>query len=201
MDNLVGLFLSAQSAFDARVRAIGADQWHQPTPDAEWDVAALVDHLVDENRWVPPLVHGHDIEAATKIVEGSRSLPADGGVGANLAKDWEVASVAAADAFKEDGALDRSAALSRGPTPVREYIGEMIFDHLVHGWDLEKATGFTGDPLPEDAVAVVYEMAKSIAPMLAASGMFAEPVDVGEDASTLDKLVAITGRDPNWTAG
>src|SRR4051812_2514471 len=102
MDNFVAMFLSAQSAFDARVRAVGDDQWHQSTPDSEWDVAALVDHLIDENRWVPPLVHGHDMDAATKIVEGARSLPADGGVGANLAKAWDEASVACADAFKED---------------------------------------------------------------------------------------------------
>jgi uncharacterized protein (TIGR03086 family) len=201
MDNLVAMFLSAQSAFDARVRAIGEDQWQQPTPDSDWDVAALVDHLIDENRWVPPLVRGHDMAAATKIVEGARSLPRDGGVGANLAQAWDEASLAAADAFKEDGALDRTASLSRGPTPVRDYIGEMIFDHVVHSWDLEKAIGFTGDPLPEDAVAAVYDIAKPLAPMLASSGMFAEPVDVGDGAPTLDKLIALTGRDPNWSAG
>jgi uncharacterized protein (TIGR03086 family) len=201
MDNLVAMFLSAQSAFDARVRAISESQWHLPTPDSEWDVAELVHHLIDENEWVPPLIHGHDLEAAGKIVEGARSLPADGGVGANLAKEWADASVASADAFKEDGAMERTVALSRGPTPGTEYIGEMVFDHLVHAWDLGTAIGYSGEPLPDDLVAAVYEMAKPMAPMLAGSGMFADPVDVSDDASTLHKLLALTGRDPNWTAG
>ena len=201
MDNLVAMFLSAQSAFDVRVRAIAEDQWHRPTPDSDWDVAALVHHLVDENQWVPPLVHGHDLDAAAKIVEGSRSLPADGGVGANLAKEWDDASVASADAFKEDDAMERTVALSRGPTPARDYISEMIFDHLVHAWDLEAAIGFEGDPLPEDVVEAVYRIAQPLAPMLAESGMFAKPVEVADDAPTLHKLLALTGRDPNWSAG
>ena len=201
MDPMVEMFLSAQRAFADRVHAVRDDHWHQPTPDTDWDVAALVGHLIEENRWVPPLVHGHDFDAAAKIVEGTRSLPADGGVGGNLTQEWDEASVACADAVREDGALDRTAALSRGPTPVHEYITEMMFDHVVHAWDLETAIGYHGDPLPEDLVATVYEMAKPMAPMLAGSGLFADPVEVPDDASTLDKLLGLTGRDPNAKPG
>jgi uncharacterized protein (TIGR03086 family) len=191
MDSMVEMFLSAQRAFGDRVHAIGADQWQSPTPDSEWDVGALVAHLIDENRWVPPLVHGHDFDAAAKIVEGAATADGD-----DLANVWDRVAVASTDAFGEDGALDRTVALSRGPTPVRDYLGEMIFDHTVHAWDLGKAIGYSGDPLPEDVVAAVYEMAKPMAPMLAASGLFADPVEVGDEASTLDKLIALTGRDP-----
>jgi|1186.fasta_scaffold52270_2 uncharacterized protein (TIGR03086 family) len=196
MDNLVAMFLSAQRAFGARVHAVRDDQWQLPTPDTEWDVAALVTHLIEENRWVPPLIHGHNMEAAGKIVEGGRSLPADGGVGANLAQEWDEAAVAAADAFGEDGALERTVSLSRGPTPASDYIAEMVFDHIVHGWDLGKAIGYDGDPLPADAVEAAYGMAKGMGDGLAGSGMFEGPVEVPDDASTLDKLIALTGRNP-----
>jgi uncharacterized protein (TIGR03086 family) len=195
-DDFVAMFLTAQRAFGQRVQAITEDQWHAPTPDSEWDVAALVDHLIDENQWAPPLLHGHDLDSAGKVVEGSRKLPVDGGVGANLIEVWDEASLAAADAFREEGALERSVALSRGPTPARDYVGEMIFDHLVHAWDLGTAIGFSGDPLPEDVVEAAYELVKPMAPMLKASGLFADPVDVPDDASTLDKLIGLTGRDP-----
>jgi uncharacterized protein (TIGR03086 family) len=191
MDSMVEMFLSAQRAFGDRVHAIGADQWRLPTPDTEWDVSELVGHLIDENRWVPPLVHGHDLDAATKIVEGAESMAGD-----DLAKVWDDVSVACADAFKEDGALDRSAALSRGPTPVRDYLGEMIFDHIVHAWDLGKAIGYSGDPLPADLVERMYGMAASMSDVIASSGLFHPPVEIDDDAPTLDKLVALTGRDP-----
>jgi len=192
MDPMVAMFLSAQQAFGDRVRAIGADQWALPTPDSEWDVSALVGHLIDENQWLPPLVHGHDLEAANKIVEGAKQTAGD-----DLAKVFADSAVRSADAVKEDGAMDRSASLSRGPTPMREYLGEMIFDHIVHAWDLGKAIGYEGDQLPDDVVGAVYEMAKPMAPMLAGSGMFAASVDVADDAPTLDKLIGLTGRDPS----
>ena len=191
MDPMVEMFLSAQRAFGERVHAVAADQWHQPTPDTEWDVSALVEHLIDENRWLPPLARGHDLDAAGKIVEGAKSTAGD-----DLAKVFDDAAVACAEAVKEDGVLDRTASLSRGPTPMRDYLGEMIFDHAVHAWDLERAIGFTGPPLPADMVEMLYGMATGMKDIIASSGLFAPPVEVGDDAPTLDKLVALTGRDP-----
>jgi uncharacterized protein (TIGR03086 family) len=192
---LVSLFLSAQRAFGDRVHAVREDQWNAATPCRDWDVAALVGHLIDEDKWLPPLMHGLDLESAGKVVEGSRTLPVDGGVGANLAEVWDEASLACADAVRQEGALDRTVELSRGPTPARDYVGEMIFDHLVHAWDLGTAIGFTG-PLPEDVVAAVYEMAQGMGDLSGFGDMFAPPVAVPQDASTLDKLIGLTGRNP-----
>jgi uncharacterized protein (TIGR03086 family) len=196
MDPMVEMFLSAQRAFGERVHAVGADQWHQATPDTEWDVSALVDHLIDENRWLPPLARGHDLDAAGKIVEGAKTTAGD-----DLAKVFDDASLACAEAVKEDGVLERTASLSRGPTPMRNYLGEMIFDHLVHAWDLGKAIDFSGAPLPDDVIEALYPMATGMADELAGSGMFAAPIKIADDAPTLDKLLGLTGRDPNWTAG
>jgi uncharacterized protein (TIGR03086 family) len=191
----VSMFLAAQRAFGERVHAIREEQWHAPTPDTEWDVAALVEHLIDENKWVPPLIHGLDLESAEKVVEGSRMLPVDGGVGANLVEVWDEASLACADAVREDGAMERTVALSRGGTPANEYIGEMVVDHLIHSWDLGTAIGYA-EPLPADVVEVVYGMIKDLK-LNEFGDMFKPPVTVPDDASTLDKLVAWTGRQPS----
>src|SRR5581483_3327375 len=159
MDDELGTFLTAQRAFGDRVHAVREDQWQAPTPDTEWTVADLVGHLIEEHRWMPPLLHGQDLETAGKVVAGARSLPVDGGVGANLAEEWDEAAVGSADAVSEDGALDRTVALSRGPTPARDYVAEMIFDLVVHAWDLGTAIGY-GEPLPADVVERVYEQAQ-----------------------------------------
>ena len=42
---LVPFYRSAVRQFDARIRAVGADQWTSSTPDGEWDVQRLVDYL------------------------------------------------------------------------------------------------------------------------------------------------------------
>lgn len=195
-DDLVAMFLSAQRAFGERVQAISDDQWHEATPCSEWDVAALVGHLIEENQWVPPLIHGLDFEAAGKVVDGSRKLPVDGGVGANLIEVWDEASLAAADAFRENGALEREVALSRGATPATSYITEMIFDHLVHAWDLGKAIGYEGEPLPAEIVDMAYQMVQSMGDLSSFGDMFKPAVPLPGDAATLDKLLALTGRDP-----
>src|SRR3954454_21296324 len=194
MDDELSKFLSAQRAFTERVHAVREDQWQAPTPDSEWRVAALVGHLIEEHRWAAPLLHGQDLESAGKIVAGSRQLPVDGGVGANRAEEWDEAAVESADAFAADGALDRTVSLSRGATPAREYITEMTFDLVVHGWDLGRAIGYD-KPLPENVVEAVYAELKNFGD-LAESGGFDQPVDVPDDAPTIDKLVARTGRNP-----
>lgn len=193
-DDLLAAFLAAQRAFGERVHAVAEGQWQDATPDTEWTVADLVEHLVDEHRWAAPLLHGHDLETAGQIVRGTRSLPVDGGTGANLAESWDEAAAASADAFSGDGALQRQVALSRGATPARDYVGEMIFDLIVHAWDLGRAIGFDGS-LPDQVVELVYAQAQGIGD-LSSSGLFDAPVEVPDDASTLDKLVALTGRDP-----
>lgn len=193
--DLLDAFLRAQRAFGDRVHAVREDQWQEPTPDDEWSVNALVRHLVEEHRWAAPLLHGQDLESAAKIVEGSRTLPTSGGVGANVAEEWDEAATESANAFSEDGALERTVALSRGPTPAIDYIREMIFDLIVHGWDLQIAIGYTGE-FPLDVVELVYGIAQDLGD-LSSSGFFAAPVEVDEGASTIDKLVALTGRTPN----
>lgn len=194
MNDHLDLFLAGQRAFGDRVHAVSEDQWSASTPATEWSVADLVAHLVEEHRWVPPLLHGQDVATAGKIVASMRRLPVDGGVGANLAEEWDEAAIGSADAWREDGALDRSVALSRGSTPARAYIEEMIVDLVVHAWDLGTAIGYSGE-LPSDAVDAAYAAVKDM-DLSSFGDMFAAPVDVAADASTLDKLIAQTGRRP-----
>lgn len=194
-DVLLDHFLRAQRAFGERVHAVSEDQWDAATPDTEWTVTDLVRHLVEEQRWAAPLIHGHDLDAAAKIVEGSRSLPAGGGVGGNVAEEWDEAATESANAFSEDGALERTVALSRGDTPADQYIREMTADLIIHGWDLQTAIGFDGPPLPEDIVEAVYQRMEPAGDM-SSSGLFKAPVEVDDSASTLDKLVALSGRTP-----
>ncbi|MDT4931225.1 MAG: hypothetical protein QOF92_4092 [Pseudonocardiales bacterium] len=188
------LFLAAQGAFSDRVHAVTEDQWQLGTPAVEWSVADLVRHLADEHQWAAPLMHGLDLDTAGKIARGGRSLPVDGGVGANFAELWDEAAAASADAFSAGDALDRTVELSRGRAPARDYIDEMTLDLVVHAWDLGRAIGYD-EPLPAEVVEAVYAVAKDIGD-LSRTGVFDKPVDVPDDAPTIDKLVALTGRDP-----
>jgi uncharacterized protein (TIGR03086 family) len=190
-DDLTETFLTAQAAFTERVHAVAPDQWQLGTPDAQWTVADLVGHLVDEHRWAAPLLAGLDMDAARAVVAG---LGPAGGDGAGLVRAWDLAAATAAEAFRAGAALAGQVAITRGWVPVGEYLEEMVLDLIVHAWDLGVAIGYPG-PLPAGAVAAIYPLARAIVDRTPA-GMFAAPVDVGADAPVIDRLVALTGRRP-----
>jgi uncharacterized protein (TIGR03086 family) len=190
-DDLVTTFLTAQAAFTERVHAVTPDQWQLGTPDAQWTVADLVGHLVDEHRWAAPLLAGLDMDAARAVVAGLGPAAGDGVV---LVRAWDRAAAASAEAFRADGALTGSVAITRGRVPAVEYLEEMVLDLIVHAWDLGAATGYA-EPLPVEAVAAIYPLAQAVVDRTPA-GMFDAPVEVSADGPVIDRLVALTGRRP-----
>jgi uncharacterized protein (TIGR03086 family) len=188
---LIGTFLVAQKAFGERVHAVGPDQWLLATPDSEWSVSDLIRHLVDEHRWAAPLLAGLDLTAAAAAVA---ELGPAGPDGAALVRDWDRAAAASAQAFRADGALRGAVAITRGTVPAEEYLEEMILDLVVHAWDLGVAIGYPVR-LPADAVRAIYPLAQAIVDRTP-RGMFAPPVQVRAGASPVDRLVALTGRQP-----
>ncbi|MFC9269237.1 TIGR03086 family metal-binding protein [Streptomyces zhihengii] len=172
------------------VRGITDDQLAGPTPCAEYDVRAVVDHLFQ-------VVVNFQRLAAKKDADFS-DLPRFVGHG-----DWRADFGAQARALTEawavpgadegtTGAMDMPAAL----------VGRMALgDLVVHGWDLARATEqpYAPDPL---AVTEATTAFSQLAPKARSMGMFGEerPLPGGEaEVSDLDRLLALTGREAGWT--
>lgn len=70
---------------------------------------------------------------------------------------------------------------------------------VVHGWDLALATGqpYGIDPATADAVLPHVAQFAAEEPV---EGLFGCAVPVADDAPALDRIVAMTGRDPAWRA-
>jgi uncharacterized protein (TIGR03086 family) len=188
--NAIDLMPGAFDVFDARVAEVPADAWGNATPCTEWDVRALVNHVVMEQLWAPRLIAGETVEAVGDAYDGdviARYFDGD------PKRAWREASAKSREAFAN---VDRgmSVHLSRGPTPVTSYADEMLMDLVVHGWDLARGAGLDerGNP---DAVAYELTIAEANRNEWAGYGVFAAPVDTdSEDA--LERLVAILGRRP-----
>ena len=188
--SLLAMHHAARDAFGALVHGVAADGWSSPTPCSDWDVRTLVGHVVDEQRWVPPLL------GELRTVADVGDALANDALGDDPAAAWDREAAAAYSVWDAPGALDREVALSRGPTPARAYATEMLTDLVVHGWDLAQGSGqpFTFD---EATAQLLYDFWKPHAAMLAESGMFAPPVDVGADAPPSARLLALSGRRPS----
>lgn len=184
--DLLELHGQASAHFDSLVQRIGPDQWSDPTPDTEWSVRDLVNHLVYEQLWVPPLLAGSTVEEVGDKYDGDV-------LGADPVASWTTAAAAARAAWTAPGAIDRTVALSYGPRPATGYLREMTMDLAVHAWDLARGIG-ADDTLPEPLVAEALDYTRETAPMLAASGLFAAPLPVSDDADDQTRLLAMLGR-------
>jgi uncharacterized protein (TIGR03086 family) len=172
--------------FGARVHAIGAHQWHAPTPCTDWDVRELVAHLVVEQLWVGAMLEGETVADVGDRFDGDQL--GDDPVGA-----WDRAVGTAVAAFGAPGALDRTVHLSYGDAPALHYGREMAVDATVHTWDLARAIG-ADEHLDPDLVAVAREVVEANFDALAQSGLFAPPIDVAPDVDPQTALLARLGR-------
>ncbi len=185
-DDPVTLHNRAADLFSARVNAVPADAWPAPTPCTKWTVRDLVNHLVNEELWMPELLAGRTIEEVGDRFDGD--LLGDDPVGA-----WDAACAAAQAAVAEDGAMERIVHLSFGDFPGAFYTMQVFSALLIHSWDLARAIG-ADDSLPDDLVRASLEFNRPQESVLRESGAFGDQVDVPPDADEQTELLALVGR-------
>ena len=191
--DLLATYRRSLLEFTDRVTQVSPDQWSAPTPCPDWDVRALINHIVVEDRWTVPLFAGATIAQVGDQFDGDQ-------LGADPAGSARDAAAHADVAVSEPGALDRTVHLSFGDAPAREYVHQLLADHLVHGWDLAVAIGAE----PRLDADVVHEAATWFAnreQSYRAAGAIGPRVDVLADTSEQARLIAAFGRDPGWRPG
>ena len=159
------------------------DQLDLQTPCEEWKVRDLFAHLTGGATTFAAVVRGEEPPAEV-------APPADAIVPAACS-----AAIADIDeAFRSPGALDRIVATPFGEMPGEVFARLLAFDMLMHTWDLATATDRRVD-LPESVVAEVDGFARAaVTPDLRGPGTFGPEVEPSAGASTLERLVAFSGR-------
>jgi uncharacterized protein (TIGR03086 family) len=181
-----GMLEQAVAAFQSHAREVRDEQWPASTPCTEWDVRALVNHVVGELRWIPPMLQGKAIADVGDELNGDL-------LGDDPQAAWEGAAKAALDAASQPGVEQRIVHLSYGDRSAGDYLGEVASDIVVHSWDLARGIG-ADDRL--DPALVDFAQA-TLAPQIEAArgaGFFAPEVAVPPDADAQTRLLALTGR-------
>ena len=185
-NTLTDHFDTALGEFGRRVAQVTPDRGSAPTPCSEWDVRALVNHIVNEMLWAPPLLAGQTIAEVGDRFDGDV-------LGADPVTAWREAADEASRAVRAPGALDRTVHLSFGETEAAEYVWQLTTDLTVHAWDLARGAGLD-DELPEPLCEAVLATLEPQAEMLAQSGVFGTPVDVAAGADAETRVLGMVGR-------
>jgi uncharacterized protein (TIGR03086 family) len=179
-------YSAALEHFGRLVHLVGADQWRLPTPCRLWTVRDLVDHVVQQQLWLPPLLAG------TPAAEVSDRLDGDL-LGGDPPRAWDEAAAAAEDAVRAGRALDHTVRLWEGPVRAGHLCSQLVMDTVVHSWDLAHAIG--GDEhLPDPMVAFALRELSGYADRLPNTGLFDRPLPVPPNGGSQTRLLALTGR-------
>lgn len=149
------------------------DDWSKPTTCEDFTVRQLVDHAM---HW----------QAMGGGVIGAGTEPGAA---------WDDVRPAVAAALQDPTNLEGNAE-AFGNMPKQQVLGLLITDLLVHSWDLARSIG-ADETLPPDAVAAAsMGLRRMPEEMLRGGTMFGPEVEVPDDASDQDKLLAFAGRRP-----
>lgn len=158
------------------------------TPCDGWDLAALLSHMIGQNRGFAAAVGAG--EADETAYAGPDVTPA------NAVAEWEASAEALRAAF---GAADEDATVHLVEfdiqVPSSAALGMQLLDAAVHTWDVATALGDTYRP--DDAVTeLVLDFSRKIASRPGGSpGVFGEALAERGDDPWLDAL-RLLGRDP-----
>jgi uncharacterized protein (TIGR03086 family) len=186
MADVARLHRRALDETGAVVAGVGEEQWNLVTPCDDWDVRALLNHLVSGNLWAAELGGGATIEQVGDRLDGD--VLGDSPLGA-----FEESATLASATFETPGVLEAPCAVSYGPVPGSVYAGHRFIDVLIHGWDLAVATG-QDTALDPELVGAAYALLQGEADMVRASGMFGENIAVAADTGAQTRLLAFIGR-------
>jgi uncharacterized protein (TIGR03086 family) len=173
------------------------DELGRPTPCPAYTVGDLIEHIGGQAR---------SFAAAARKDRGPYTERAPAGDAAWLPADWRAVIprdvTAAAAAWAEPAAWAGVTRIAGADGPAQA-IGLALADELVvHGWDLARATGRPYDCEPEllDAAEGFLDRCASPDAPAGPDVPFGPARPLPDDACSLDRVIALAGRDPRWAA-
>jgi uncharacterized protein (TIGR03086 family) len=178
------------------VRGVPDQMLDAPTPCPAYNLGDLLDHVGGAAL---------AFTGAARKETGDATSQGPSGDASRLGDDWreriprDVAALS--DAWRDPEAWDGMTKAGGVDLP-GGVAGLVALDELViHGWDIARASGQRYEPDPESLEAVHGFVSQFSEPgqEAARAGLFGPVVDVPDDAPMLDRVIGLTGRDPDWS--
>jgi uncharacterized protein (TIGR03086 family) len=146
--------------------------------------------MVSEIAWIPDLLEGKTIAEIGDKYEGDL-------LGNDSLQAW-ADYYQKANTAVEKVDLNSPVHLSYKDTTANDYLGEVSSDLLIHSWDVAKSININ-DELPKEIVEQIYEAIKPYISDLQKMGIYSKPIVVDTNSNTQTKLLALLGRERNWS--
>lgn len=173
--------------FEERLLLVKVDDWTRPTPCDEWDVRALVNHVIGGCRRYTALLHGGSAD------DFKNRLSTDY-IGRQASEAFGVAADEVIAAFKEPGSLQRTVHHPMGDRSGDVLAVMRVTEFVVHGWDIARAIG-ADENIDVQLAEWLWTPLDQLSAGLAQSGYFHQPdAPLADDATLQDRLLHLLGR-------
>lgn len=182
----------------ALVSGVRDDQLEASTPCGGYQLGDLLDH-------VGRLALAFAAAATKATAPDGLNMQMPSGDAARLGDDWRKQVPAdltlLAAAWRAPDAWEGMTHIAGFEAPAGDVGQTAVNELVVHGWDVARATAQAFEP-DADMVEACFEFAELISqPGMeqAREPAFGPVVDVDDDRTRLDQLLALNGRDPDWS--
>ncbi len=172
---------------------VAQSQLDAATPCSEWDVCALMNHMLGGIETTAGSMAGNPPDL--RPMEADSSLVGQRDVSA-LVETYRNATERLLQLAQEPGALNRIVPSPFGEMPAARFVVGTVLDQTIHCWDLAKATG-QETTLPAELVAYAMPvLSGGFAEGGRAMGVVGPEIQVPEGANEQDRLIGFMGRQP-----
>jgi uncharacterized protein (TIGR03086 family) len=184
---------TAQSVVDQVV----PERLDLPTPCSAWTLRRLLAHMTGQN---------HGFAASARGESEDLSIWEDREVGTDPAGVFAASAADVTAAFAEDGTLERTLWLPeihpRFRFPAPQAVGFQFIDSVVHAWDVAASIGIpvTFDQELLDAALPIAEFVPDGENRRVSGASFRPRLTTDADRPALDRVLALLGRSPDWSA-
>jgi uncharacterized protein (TIGR03086 family) len=192
------VFVQADHALLAVIKQIKDDQWDMKMPEwfprgaSQGDVTLrqIINYHAYDNAWVPDMLAGKTMDEAGKAKFDGDLL------GDDPAASYAALSDKACAAARAVTDPHRTVHLSFGDFPLQGYLWQINSFRGLRAHDVAKVIG-TDTTLPTDLVQGLWDEISPHAEEWRAIGVYGPKVEVPDVASLQDKLLGLTGRQPD----
>lgn len=182
-----------QTGAAAVIARIPRSRFGDPTPCDEWSVADIVNKVTASTIMFTSFGRREKPDPNLDLIH-PRDIVGDDPVGA-----FSEAAAACRATWREPGALDGMALSTIGEAKARAVLNARIFDTTILTWDLATACGLP-HLITDELATYVMRVAQALVPAVRShdQARYREPAELDESQPIVRRLVAATGRDPDW---
>ena len=166
--------------FENRLSNVTPEQLHLPTPCTEWDVSALILHVINTN-----------FQVGARVDESilSQQNPEE-----DLLEQWQTVKNFVIDLLSNEGTAEKMTDGMFGEQSFASLVGKLLCaDTLFHTWDLAKATS-QDTTLNKDAVEKAFAFLEPLDEPMRRPGGFAPKITSAPDADLQTRFLNFGGR-------